>query len=433
MNPANRPYASLVLNGSPTWGTHLVNMFVIPYAFITCAFFLTSTDFYMSNRNMLPLAPIYLAMALPALVIFYVLCKDIVRDRGKELIRLFTFCKEPIIFYYSFAVIGLLYCLHPGVSVELLNNGVYHALYAFLCLFFLAFARIRSLLPIVRFIFIAAFLIYFATVMIDVMQGSFTKNEGRAAGFAVNPNTGAFTLIMLLLLSLNWSRMKLFDVSLCCAAGLGVFVTYSRGGLILFVLSMTIYLARIIYCQKPWTKPTNALRFLVISLIVFLGLSIGQSVLNGVSAFNQDDSTRLQDVLSLVRGDNDAVMQDSRVDLVVEYWRLISESPILGYGTGFSDSRPAGPHNIYLQQWVDYGVIGVAVYTLGLLRMFRFFMQRQDYRGMTFLLITAIEGFFNDDMLLFRPFLIALVFLFVMAYAESQSGAGSGYSKKECA
>jgi O-antigen ligase len=375
----------------------------------------------MSNHQMLPAAPIVLALGLPGAILLYVFCKDIVRDQGKGLLSLYAFSKEAVLFYYIISVMGILYCFHPGANVSIVNNGTLQALNLVFLLSFLSFGRIGSLQRYIRFIFIISLLAYFVTVILDVVYVDlFTRVTGRAAGFAVNPNTGAFTLVLLLILSLDWNRLRVADMLLCCITAIGVFVTFSRGGLVICSFTIAAYVCSAILKVRSGERLKHVVKLLVCSLLVYVSIAAGFALMGGSRFFSVfDGKERLENVLGFVQGQDDAVLQDSRVYLAEQYYQHALKSPIFGYGTGYSDSQPIGPHNLYLLLWSDYGIVGLLVVAYACFRLLSFFFRQKETRGVVFVLIFAIEGFFNDDILMFRPFIISLAFLCIAAYYKA--------------
>ena len=96
-----------------------------------------------------------------------------------------------------------------------------------------------------------AFAFYCATVWVDVIwPGTFSIFVERAAGLAVDSNTGAYLTLMLAAPLLRYRGHGRANAVLLYVAGLTVFATLSRGGLALFALLAAWYLGAVL-----WRRP----------------------------------------------------------------------------------------------------------------------------------------------------------------------------------
>lgn len=396
----------------------IINSIIIAYIFIVSIFFLTSTDFYLSSSGRLPIQPIILAVGLPTIIFLYIINKEMLRDEGRELVGLYKFTKDAAIFYYLITIVHLLFYFYPNGAVVSLYSALLPLFNLWFIIAFISIGLIREARSYIRLIAVLSFYFYFSTVLLDLLQmGMFSRVEGRAAGLAVNPNTGAFTLVMLMILGLNWKKLGLSDMVLCGIAAIGVFVTFSRGGLIIYLLSLVGYLIFISIHNQHENKLKSFAKLPVFLLLLYGMISAGFAWTGDnpfLSQMNGED--RLMQFAGLFHEDDNEVLQDSRVKLAQYYLDLAIKSPILGYGTGFSQSQPLGPHNLYLLLWTDYGIAGLTVLIYGLYRLIRFFWFHKSYQGVVFVLIFIVEGFFDHNLLTFRPFMIALTFLFIQSY-----------------
>jgi hypothetical protein len=132
--------------------------------------------------------------------------------------------------------------------------------------------------------------------------------------------------------------------------------------------------------------------------------------------------SRTRDIAALARGDINTGALDyagrERAGVIYEFTDLIAQSPIVGYGTNFSYGQPVGPHNIYLTQWADNGILGLAFLLIFLLSSFWYFKKYRDIRGMVYVAAFSISGVFSHTHLDARPLLILFGLLGALAYVE---------------
>ncbi len=206
------------------------------------------------------------------------------------------------------------------------------------------------------------------SILVDARYpGTFSFLETRAAGFGVNPNIGASLTVMLLIGVLDWQRpnLSLQTCGWCLVAFAGVFMTLSRSGILVLGLVGMLYVR---LCVRR-----NGLGTLVI--MGGLVFSFGGYALIAADAAKQilpmlDGShTRAH----LFSGQLDAMdtREDSRVLILYDYLELISERPLLGWGTGLNYAGDEGAHNMYLARWVENGLPGLGAYLLFISMLYR--------------------------------------------------------------
>ena len=66
------------------------------------------------------------------------------------------------------------------------------------------------------------------------------------------------------------------------------------------------------------------------------------------------------------------------------------------------------PHNLYLQQWVNNGIIGILLFCGFLVALFVTFARRAYPRGQALTLIATTGSMFSHNLLDQRPFLILI-------------------------
>jgi hypothetical protein len=136
---------------------------------------------------------------------------------------------------------------------------------------------------------------------------------------------------------------------------------------------------------------------------------------NPGSSVYSANNRRVQVLAGYIEGETAGLTEDSRVKLIWRYMNLISERPLLGYGTSFIKKQETGPHNTFLTLWVENGVLGLAVYMTLLLVAFWYFRNLGDTCGQVLCAAIFVLSLFNHNLLFMRPVIIALGLLSALA------------------
>ncbi|MBP2639385.1 MAG: hypothetical protein H6Q66_336 [Firmicutes bacterium] len=258
------------------------------------------------------------------------------------------------------------------------------------------------------------------TVFIDVINpGTFSRLDYRASGLYEQPNIAAFTMVLFLTAILRWEKksLNLTDMIFATACGIGVFFTFSRGGVVEFLLIACLY----------WYNLRNKERsyFIIKGLVflIFLGGIIVFLMPDYISRLEilQFKSTRLDWFTGDVGG---AVsISDSRVKILDEYLPLIAASPVLGNGSGYINSMWLGPHNIYIAMWVENGIVGLLSYIWLLVALLVVNKRMNNYCGVAMIILIMAYGFLTHNLLDERPFLLLTSILTTRAISAEIMGA----------
>jgi O-antigen ligase len=266
---------------------------------------------------------------------------------------------------------------------------------------------------------VVAFVLLLGSVAVDLARpGTFSNVEFRAAGFAVNANGAAFILIFLACTIIRFDRVRPFDLCLLLLTALGVFATLSRGGTLLLTCLVLGYA----YCgiRRARGGPLRALgRLAAIGAVGVLAYFAIGRIMQRATLFTLDS-----DRLEIFRGHEEALKRsDSRFTAFEVWWHEIQEAPILGYGSGFTyddmGGLREGPHNMYLQQWVNSGIGGLACYVWLLAAAVRLFWRRRDPAGLVFMVMVLIQGVVSHNLLDERAFLLPFGVLLTTSYRTS--------------
>ena len=312
--------------------------------------------------------------------------------------------RQVIVPFLGLIALGFLTSLEPGANVA--DQGG-RAVFILIYRFALFAAALSSAVLLFRFgwrrIVLVSLLVLLASVYYDVAYpGTFSTADGRAGGFQENPNVAAIALVMLLAVSVRYERIYLLDLTLILATFVGLFSTLSRGGMIQFTLFLANYLyftGRGRRLQQLTVIPLTAAIMAAIAAVVVTQITSSSDM------FATDNAQRR---LSTFAGDNQTVYEtdDVRLSLIPQYMALIDRRMLFGYGTGFSRSLPLGPHNSYLEFWVNNGFAGLLFYIWLLVAMLSLCWARRFWPGFVFVQIAMLAGMFTHDVIQLGVFLV---------------------------
>ena len=259
-----------------------------------------------------------------------------------------------------------------------------------------------------RFVFSMGLCANACSILTDAfIPGTFSFLGSRAAGFGINPNTGALLSVLLLILSLDWRQFRGFVSSsgLVATGCLGVFLTLSRSGMLMLLATLAYYY------WEPLRKQTLKCALFFVGIVAMGGLLLSDArnyLLDSVPMFASLGSRAS---LFFGTGQMEDTMNDARVLLVRDFLSLISERPLFGWGTGFHVSNGRdGPHNMFLTRWVDNGVGGFIAYISLLFSLWLVNHRRGNRLGVATVLLVLINSFFSHNLLEDRAVMLALGF-----------------------
>lgn len=380
-------------------------MFLIPaklYVAVVLVFITTAADIYLAKNDLLPIMPVVACLALIFPFLGYSCAKELIGDFSMDkVIYLYHHNLSVIIPFCALVIFSLLLSFLPASNWEDNGNLVFLPLYDFI---FFIFGMALPLIAFFRnswrsYLLIALFALLVSIGVALIYPAFFPMQISRAAGFAENPNSAAFFVVILCTTIVRYDKVRLLDMLVIILSGVGIFGTLSRSGILLFCLFLIIYF----FCSffKNDLKSRALLMFLSLAsasiLVVIFSLIIQKSHIFEVSG--------AQERLSSLTGDIAFVQSDGeRIILLEKYVALVSDAPFLGYGTGFS--LDMGPHNMYLKQWLENGILGLLSYGSLLLGGLWIFYKRKYREGQVFMFIVIVQGVFSHNILNQRAFLL---------------------------
>ena len=127
-----------------------------------------------------------------------------------------------------------------------------------------------------------------------------------------------------------------------------------------------------------------------------------------ITASDMFDAENAQRRLETFTGENETVYGSDavRLSLVPQYMALIDRHMLFGHGAGFSRSLPLGPHNSYLEFWVNNGFAGLVFYLWMLIGMLSLCWARRFWPGFVFAQIAMLAGMFTHNVIQLGVFLM---------------------------
>lgn len=245
------------------------------------------------------------------------------------------------------------------------------------------------------------------------VPGALGSTSVRSGGVALNANVGAFLLVGMLVMVLDFRKLRASDVVVLLLTALPVSSTLSRGGLAQFALVAAVYAALQIRNaladgdRRPLMKILAAI-LAAIALFAVLGHAAG----NLPTAADREVQERLRQLLF----QGSSISDDPYRGVLARYYiGLIQQTPIFGSGTGYTLNTAVagapfgkGPHNIYLRLWLDTGIWGPVVYGGFIMAMLSRAARLGDVNGMLLCLMVAAYGLFDHNVIDNKAILLLL-------------------------
>jgi len=391
------------------------------YLAIFFACFLTFLDRYLYRIGVVPYRQAMLGvLALPIMVV-------LIAEAGRggpvagRLRRTMRGNAPAVLVFGGIMAVSLLWVLFPGAAWQ---RGIQYLLYVpfYTTVFFLAMTMpaLRPVLRDWRVFFFLALLLLASTTAVDVLfPGFFSKQTHRASGTAVNANDSAMVLLMLTSTLLTYGRARLRDMILMGVVAVLVFCTLSRGGLLLYLFLAAAYLAILFRPDRRLLRRTASTLLLLVVVVPVAWVGIRYMV----QTQEFFGTTYFARRMSMFSGEAELVPEgEARVVLARYYLDLALQAPILGHGAGHDRLHHIGsPHNMYLQLWVNYGLLGVGLYVALLVLSAVHFARRHFPAGAVFIALVALSGLFTHNLMDAPVFPLMLGVLLSVSLLEAQA------------
>ncbi len=402
----------------------------IIYTLILLSVFLSVADQALGHAGLLPVGAT--ALCLLSLVPFTLVV--LLQPSGiQHIFHVLRKNLTPIFFFFAMAILALLLSAHPnafwnedGKWILLLPYGVIITILA--CVMGRFWLR-QSVLSAGSLISLCALL---SSIITDYFSpGTFAPLGTRAAGFSGNANYSALVAVCICASALSFqssrveyaksktmlprtfifrqrqSQLPIIDIMIntllfLLTAGC-ILLTMSRSGAVHLLALYTFFAVYRTYHSRRKLLSTLTYAILIPSIITSLAFYFVKTSSN---------STLFRENTRLVRFINHQQVDDgsasSRLQALLDSLHLIEQAPIIGHGTGYARTMKELPHNLYLQQWVNNGVLGVLFYVGFLVSLFITFSFRAYPAGQALTIVAITGSIFSHNLLDQRPFLILI-------------------------
>jgi O-antigen ligase len=376
------------------------------------ALFASVADLAMGRAGLMPIQPTYLAISSLLLLLLidgiFSLSTRFDQQLRVQVVKTHFFV---ILSYILISVLSLVFGALPGALWS--EGGKWIFLIPLGCILWLSalflcgvpvFARAAQ-----KGIGLAWGLLTFSILYEVFAPGTFSNLTGRASGFAGNANFGALAVSMLCAANLRYDVKKslFIDGLKVGLTFIAVLATQSRSGLLEFLMVGGFWIASTLFQLRH--SPRQLLNVLSVLLLSCAITGTGLYLIVSEGELFSNQSSRFARILS--GKDVDDGSGDERLAAAADTMRHISESPILGHGTGFSRTLQTFPHNIYLQQWVNNGILGLLSYLALLFSGGVYFLKHRYLPGVTFIVVCLIGGLFSHNILDQKSFFLTYAVL----------------------
>jgi len=183
---------------------------------------------------------------------------------------------------------------------------------------------------------------------------------GRSAGFYVNPNISSSAILgygLTILLS-RTGKIDIIDQILISLIFIGVFVTFSRAGIISATICIAIFIA--VRVNRKYL-----LRIIMISLSVMVIALLSSSYIYHNMPLSFAAKNRLDSLIKTDLFDN---YNETRGRLALDSVNTI-KNPFTGEGVRTVSNMIEGPHNMFIAIMIDYGYLGLFFYLAFIARL----------------------------------------------------------------
>jgi hypothetical protein len=365
-------------------------------AVVAVLIFFTNLDVYWQTAGILPLEPLHwiiLLIGASTPIIFSFSSRK--KFLSKNLLR---WC-------VGYFVISLFYFWLFSSTTEAFQELRTRILsIIFLLLTLIIFSKYSIVQVFTRYAIIIAALLATTVNIYEFFNPlifSAVNETGRAAGFYINPNTSGCALVLSLIFGVDLLQPK-YRTPFALLIGLGVFLTFSRGSLLGWIIVMIIFINAYVIPRKQLFAWFAGL-VMMITIVGITGNLVNLDSLQDMGLINDNVLGRLQEFGSPSSTDDDAAL--ARIEVVKIAWQMFSEHPFIGNGIASTRGLSVGglathdisTHNMYLYFMADHGVIGAFIYPLLIYAATCPYQKNNKYISLAFVAFCLIWGFFSHN------------------------------------
>lgn len=239
---------------------------------------------------------------------------------------------------------------------------------------------------------------------------TFSEIPGRSSGLYTNVNQSGAALMlgMILAYGIVPQRLRMLFVAL---TAVGIITTFSRAAILGWIL-VVLYFA-----FRSGMGVAQLRRIFILCVVVFAFLV--SPLWGNLQSTLEERGTLTLDVvqrLNFIGGGADTSDASSRERTAVATyaWRLFSERPLTGFGTGQHKQLQdfaVSTHNVYLAQMVDHGILGLFVLPLMIVAALWGLRPEQLDLALPFAMFLSLWGLFSHNVLEERYILVAVALI----------------------
>lgn len=198
---------------------------------------------------------------------------------------------------------------------------------------------------------VATLLIGVGSICYEFAGGAkYTSIPGRPSGFLGQPNDAIIILCLMLGVILSLNEKFWWNAVFIGLAAVGVALTLSRSGMLVFGLLVMAYVA--MNLRKHFAK------IALVALLAIPAAGAGVVALSSASSGDQSTAKNNKDRLEAIFGGSaDKMESGERMKDLYDGWEAATEKPLFGWGTAASSTKWM-PHNLWVAMWIDLGVFG---------------------------------------------------------------------------
>lgn len=248
------------------------------------------------------------------------------------------------------------------------------------------------------------------SAFVAVTETQSAELTGRPSGFYVDANRAGCALVIGLIFSLNLIQKK-YVLPFMIIILTGIFVTFSRSALIIWLIILALFLIRKEIPHRHLFIGTAVVGILLIAITL-----IGENLLD-ISGLDYSDflSANAMERINQVEFPiaADSFMDSSgqaRLFIVDFSWRKFLDLPFFGWGLGenleIEQMYEIRSHNMYLLFMVEHGFLGALFLPLLVLAVTYNATKKNQTMSLAFAALILTWGLFSHNILEHREFLL---------------------------
>ncbi|MDB6138611.1 MAG: hypothetical protein JWO94_1683 [Verrucomicrobiaceae bacterium] len=186
----------------------------------------------------------------------------------------------------------------------------------------------------------------------------YSQINGRPAGFLTQPNEAIIMVCLMLGIVLTLSEAFWLNIAVIATAAVGVGITLSRSGMLVFSVMVTCYLAANL--RRHFGKIVIIVAASIPAAIAGLAMLMQMASSRNFGT-DKNATDRVSAITGMFSGNTDKMESQERMKDLHDGWEGVTDSPVFGHGTGSASSHWQ-PHNQWVGIWLDIGVGGVMLY-----------------------------------------------------------------------